>query len=124
MPATPSENSILTLEIRGVGHVVSFKNSKIMITKGKGGRPLPRPMLITKGEYKVQMQKIVESFVSQLLCASRTVNGATGTAQWRRSLIALSMPADDSLNDIPEIHLYVKRVEIGEEGADVEIQEI
>lgn len=124
MEANHSSEPILILEIKGLGPVVSFKNSKVLITKGKGGRPLPRPMLVTKAEYKRQMQKIVDSFVSQLLCASRTISGGTGTAQWRRSLIVLSLPADDSLNDLPEIHLKVERVEKGDEGALIEIQRI
>lgn len=114
----------MTLEIKGVGPVVSFKNSKVMITKGKGGKPLPRPMLVTKAEFKRQMQKIVESFVSQLLCASQTTDGGMGTVQLRRSLTALSMPADDSLNDIQEIHLYLERVDEGQEGALIQIQRI
>lgn len=124
MPQNLSSEPILTLEIKGLGPVVSFKNSKVLIAKGKGGRPLPRPMLVTKAEYKRQMQKIVESFVSQLLCASQTMPSGTGTARWRRSLIVLSLPADDSLNDVPEIHLNVEYVDKGEEGALIQIQRI
>lgn len=124
MQANPSSEPILTLEIKGVGPVVSFKNSKVLITKGRGGRPLPKPLLVTKAEYKHQMRKIVESFASQLLCACQTANGGMGTARLRRSLIALLLPADDSLNDIPEIHLKVERVDEGQEGALIEIQRI
>lgn len=120
-----SSNEILTLEIRGLGPVVSFKNSKVLLVKNpKTGEPLKRPMLVTKGSYKKQMRKIVESFVAQLLCASQTVNGGTGTAQLRRYLTASLLPADDSLSDIPEFHVYTEYVEEGQEGAIIEIQRI
>jgi hypothetical protein len=129
MPSSPAiqpfENGILTLEIRGLGPVVSFKNSKVLLVKNpKTGEPLKRPMLVTKGEYKKQMRKIVESFVLQLLCASQTIIDGTGTALLRRSLIASLLPEDDSLNEIPEFHVYVERVEEGQEGALIEIQRI
>lgn len=120
-----SSNETLILEIRGLGPVVSFKNSKVLLVKNpKTGEPLKRPMLVTKGEYKKQMQKIVDAFVSQLLCASQTINGGTGTALLRRSLTALLLPADDSLSDIPEFHVYTEYVEEGQEGALIEIQRI
>jgi hypothetical protein len=125
MPQNQSSNAILTLEIRGLGPVVSFKNQKVLITKNpKTKQPLDRPMLVTKGEYKKQMRKIVDAFVSQLLCASQTINGGTGTARLRQSLIASLLPEDDSLTDCPELHVYVEYVEPGEEGALIEIQRI
>jgi hypothetical protein len=126
MPANPSSVPIplLWLEIRNLGPVVSFKNSKVLIAKGAGGKPLPRPLLVTKGEYKKQMEKIVQSFVSQLFLKSQTKDDVTGTALFPPSSIALLMPADDSLNDIPEIHLHTEHVPVGEEGADIIIEKL
>lgn len=114
----------LKIQVRGLGPIVSFKNSKVLIAKGPGGRPLPRPLLITKGEYKKQMQAITDAIESQSLCEFQTRFGETVTAPSLRSLIASSLPEDDSLNHIPEMHIYTERVEAGQEGVDITIERL
>lgn len=124
MPAPISSNSMLRLTISGLGHVVSFKNQKVLITKGPGGRPLRRPLLVTKGSYKKQMVAIVKSFESQLFSKSRTTAVETGTEPLPPSSIALLLPGDDSVSHIPELHVYVERVEVGDEGAEIIIEKL
>lgn len=124
-PIMNESPKVLRLEIRGLNHISSFKNSKVLITKNSfTGQPLEKPLLVTKGEYKKQMAKIVEAFLSQLLCAYQTAKEETGTALSRQYWIALSLPEDDSLNFVPEIHLHLERVPEGEEGALIEIEKL
>jgi hypothetical protein len=112
----------LKLEVKGI--VPSFKNNKILITKGPSGKPLERPLLITKPEYQKKMAEITESFVLQLLSAFRTDSGGTLTGCSLRSAIALSMPADDCWTQIPEIHLKAELCEPGQEGASIMIERL
>lgn len=119
-----NESPKVRLEIRGVKHIVSYKNSKVLITKTPQGRPLDRPLLVTKGEYKKQMNRIVDAFVAQLLCAYQTAKEETGTALSLPFWIASSLPGDDSLTDIPEIHMTVEYVPEGDEGALIEIERL
>lgn len=117
--ATPSR---LVLEVKGI--VVSFKNSKILIAKGRNGRPLPRPLLITKPELQKRMEEITESFVSQLLSAFPTGDGATLTGHSLRSAIASCTPADDCWTCLPEIHLKAELCAPGQEGATVILERL
>jgi hypothetical protein len=121
-PELFSKPTPLTLEI--IGLIPSFKNHKMIITKGPGGRPLPRPLLITKPEYQERMKQITESFVLQLLSAFRTDSGETLTGCSLRSAIALCMPADDCWTQIPEIHLKAELCEPGEVGATILIERL
>jgi hypothetical protein len=112
----------LVLEVKG--SVPSFKNSKMLVTRGPHGRPLPRPMLVTKPEYQKRMSEIEESFVLQLLSAFRTEEGQTLTGSSLRCAIALSVPADDCWLMIPEIHIRGELCLPGQEGATVTIERI
>lgn len=111
--ATPTSRSVLKLSIKGLGHVPSFKNSK-MLTRGK---------LITKPERQQWMENATRLIESQLRCLSATEGTGTQTVRSLLSSIALCGPFDDSVAWIPEIHIRVKRVS-QDEGAIVEIEEM
>ena len=112
--------SRVVLEVKG--SIPPFKNSKVIVAKGRNGQPLPRPFLVTKAEYAQRMKEITESFRLQLLCAFQTSEGKTATGCSLLSLIAFSMPADDSWSHIPDIRVTARLCEAGEvEGATVTI---
>lgn len=110
------------LELKG--SIPSFKNNKILITKGPKGRPLDRPLLITKPEYQKRMAEIVESFVCQLLSAFQTADGKTLTGCSLRSAIALSTPGDDAWTWVPEITIKGVLCAPGQEGASILIERL
>lgn len=114
--------SRVVLQVSGI--VPSFKNNKILIAKGRNGRPLPRPLMITKPEFQKRMQEITESFVLQLLSAFQTSDGATLTGCSLRSAIASSTPADDCWTMLPEIHLSAELCEPGQEGATIILERL
>lgn len=114
--------SPLVLQIKG--SIPSFKNNKMLIVKGPSGRPLPRPLLITKPELQKRMQEIEDSFVSQLLCAFRTEDGKTLTGSSLQSVIALSVPADDCWMQLPEIHIRGELCPPGQEGATITLERL
>lgn len=105
-------------------HIPSFKNSKRWLTKLPNGKPLRRPLLITSPEFQDWMEKAVASIESQLLSLCQT--GEDGIQQVRSKLFAMcwSMPADDSVNDLPEGSWKVVRVPPGEEGASIVIERL
>jgi hypothetical protein len=112
----------LTLTAKGI--IPSLKNNKVLIARGRNGKPLPRPLLITKPEYKEKMEKITESFRLQLLSAFRTESGETLTGCSLLSAIASALPEDDAWTHIPEIHIRAELCEDGEEGCDITIKRI
>lgn len=103
----------IELEIKGLGHVPSFKNSK-MLTRGR---------LITDPKKQRWMERAIRLIASQWRYASLIVGGATSTGRSRRSLTVL-LPQDDSWQWIPEIHCRAARVGKGEEGAKITIERI
>jgi hypothetical protein len=118
----------LKLEIRGCGHIVSFKNTKMIlpaqIEKGTG-RVLRRAMLITDPKKQILMRQYEACIESALYSAFQTAGGETGTGQSLLSWIASCVFVDDSLDQIPESDGYrVERVEKGDEGAVIEITRI
>jgi hypothetical protein len=115
--------SRITLEVSGQSHVPSFKNSKLLITQNRGRR-LPRPLLITKPEYKKWMEACVELFVSQLRLEFQTRGIAIRTGPQALCLIASSLPLDDSFKWIGEMCVKPHRVSKGSEGATITIERI
>lgn len=129
--ATAASSNPLVLELKGIPvesdkakpgsppnfHVPSMKNNKVWMTKLPNGKPLQRPMLITKPSYQKWMQQAVASLVSQCISACRTGSGATPPAPSKLSAMLSRLPSDDSVNDFQEIHLTVERVNPGQEGA-------
>lgn len=107
----PNATSTIRLVVRGLGHVPSFKNSK-MLTRGK---------LITNPKRQKWMQQCTDSLSSQLLCAYRISEGGMQTGRSLHSWTALFLPPDDTVHHIPEIHIEVEVVPKGEEGANIEI---
>jgi len=101
------------IEIKGLGHVPSFKNSK-MIARGR---------LITLPKRQKWMERAIRLIASQLRYASVIAGGATSTGRSPLSL-TVSLPLDDSCDWIPEIRVVRQRVPAGQEGARVIIERI
>lgn len=110
----------LVLEV--TGNIPPFKNSKVIVAKGRNGQPLPRPFLVTKAEYAKRMKEITESLRLQLIYAYQISGGKTQTGCSLVSWIACSTPADDAWRFIPEIRVTARLCQPGEvEGATVTI---
>lgn len=106
--STGSTSSRVKLVVRGLGHVPALKNSFHAIVKPENR------------EWKRRCVKLLES---QLLCGSVTIESATQMPRSRRSSIAL-LPSDDCWQVIPEISIKSIKVQPGEEGADIQIEEL
>lgn len=104
----------LSLEIQGLGHVPSFKNGK-MIARGK---------LITMPARQKWMDRAIQSIEFQLRSAIQINTGEIQTEQQLRSLIASSVPLDDSRQWIAEIHVKWIDVAKGKEGAFITIEPV
>jgi hypothetical protein len=109
----------IVLVVKGLSHVPSKKNSKMMITRGPKGFPLKTPRLITKPEYQRWIERCIRNFVSQLSSLSQT--GGAGMLMVPRvhSPMHWSNLFDDSVDWIPEWSIKVERVLEGMEGAIV-----
>ncbi len=104
----------MLLKIRNCGHIVSFKNSK-MIARGR---------LMTSPIKQKAMDSYTRAIESELCSAFRTTAGETqmghSLAYWIRSYV----PQDDSVQWVPQISIEVLRVGKGEEGADITIERL
>lgn len=105
------------LEVSNLGHVPSFKNNKIIFRDKRTGRL----RLITKPEYQKWMAACIQSFMSQLYSISQTIGDETLTGPQRRSLIALSLPLDDSVQWITQLQINVQKVPKDSEGAVITV---
>jgi len=105
---------MIHLVVQGRGHIGNFKNCKACW----------RNMLITVPRAKNQMQSIEKDFVSQLTSLYQTTEDETQTGQSIQSWIASSMPLDDSVREIAEIVVRVKRAPKGNEGAIIKLENI
>lgn len=110
---TPTSPNIITLEIKGLGHVPSFKNMKRIC----GNR------LITNPKAKKTMDRIKASFALQLRSAFQTTGFATSTVDLQQFLTAC-VPRDDCWQVIPEITVRAVKVPKGQEGAVITIERI
>jgi hypothetical protein len=104
----------LEIYIRGVGHIPSFKNSK-MLTRGK---------IITKPAYQKQMKLITDAIESQLRSALAMRGIGTTTGPIPPSRIASLLPLDDSRKWVTESYTNTRLVSKGNEGADITIERI
>jgi len=104
----------IILAVRNQGHVPSFKNNKMLV----------RGRLITDPKKQKWMQRCIQSFESQLFLLTRTTAAGTLTDNSLRSLIASSLPLDDSHQWIPEIKIEAVQLEMGHEGAVIIIEPI
>ena len=103
----------VSLSVSKMQHIPSFKNKKRAIKDSKTGAM----RTLTEPDAKAWMQKCIDSFVYQLNCMYRTREIETLTERCPLCWIAAGMPSDDSVNHIREIHVYVKTVTPGNEGA-------
>ena len=109
----------LTLEIKGMSNIKSFKNNKRAILDQRTGKM----RTLTEPETKQWMDMVTRSFVSQLLSGIPTTGDATSMGDYLRSLIAL-LPQDDCWKIISEISVKGIKVKPGQEGAIITIERI
>lgn len=104
----------LVIEIRGIGHVPSFKTGKKATwSRNAQGRIIAQP--VTKREHRAWMKQCVSSIVSELFSVLPTIGAAIQTGVQARSLIAL-LPPDDNWRVIPDLQVTSEKVEKGQEG--------
>jgi hypothetical protein len=103
--------STITLHVKGQGHVVSKKNSK-MITHGR---------LITKPDYQHWTRRVLADLESQCWPIIQTCEGATSMERVQQFLTC-SLPCDDNWQVVPELILKGKLVPKGMEGAEILIE--
>jgi len=106
----------LTIEIKGLGHVPAFKNKKIIV----GGK---QKRLITAPKARKWMESAQKLMYSQLKSKFQTTGGAISTVPWQRFAMS-SWPPDDNCKVITTIHVSVKKVPKGDEGATIWIEKI
>lgn len=106
----------ITLTLANLGHVPSFKNSKMILWRQK--RIMTAPVM------QHWMQSAVLSIESQLRSEFQTRGIATTTAPIPLSLIASLLPLDDSRKWSPEFSVCTRIVSTGSEGAEIVIERI
>lgn len=106
--------SRIKLNVKGLGHVPSFKNKK-MLTRGR---------LITNPENQKWMSACEAAFVSQLLSEYQTKETGMPMVRSLRSWIACVMPLNDSVRSVRKVTIEVEDVAPGEEGATIEIEQL
>jgi hypothetical protein len=106
----------IVLQVKGLGHVPSFKNTKMM-TRGR---------LITDPAKQKWMDRCIQSFVSQLCSLSQTEGSVMRTERCQQYAMSLLAQFDDSLDWICEIKIvaHPRIVAKGTEGAIVILEEI
>jgi hypothetical protein len=104
----------ITLKVEGLGHVPAMKNNK-MLTSGK---------LITNPKRQKWMKLCQASFESQLISLYQTSAEGMQMGRSLRSWIALHIPLDDAVSQIPEIYVTSHQVPKGQEGAVITIERI
>lgn len=96
------------------GPIPSFKNRKRI--RGK--------RLVLDRDVAKRKASLTRAFESALRFWSQTAASATATGCSPPSLIALSMPFDDSLNWIPEASFNLQMVPKGREGVTLVIEKL
>ena len=104
----------IKLEIKGLGHVPSFKNNK-MLTRGR---------LITNPKRQKWMDQCIQLIESQLNFRIPINEDGTLMGQQVLSWIACNVPLDDSRQWIPELHISSRSCDKGEEGATILIERL
>ena len=108
----------LVLVVKELGHVPSFKNTKAIAFN----RRTRKRFIRTDPKKKDWMERCIRNFEFQLSSAFPTGGAGTVMEPPARSSIASSLPLDDSLAWIPELHVVCERVAPGEEGAAIIIE--
>jgi hypothetical protein len=109
-PSDPACSPSIHLTIRGLGHVPSFKNSRVLF--------------LTNPRNRVWMEWCQDRFESQFASACPTGVAGMPMAPCPQSWIRFVVPLDDSVDWIPELHVLVERVKKGDEGADILIERL
>lgn len=104
----------ICLEIKGLGHVPSFKNNK-MLARGR---------LITNPVNQKWMDRCVRSFESQLVSLYQTREDGMRTGRSLQSWIASVLPLDDSVREIIQQEVIVTHTTKEWEGAIINITTI
>lgn len=112
MPQNPP--SKLTLEIKGLGHVPSFKNRKRICGK----------RLVVQKDIGERMDRMVRALEFALLSSFRTTVEGTWTAQQLRSWMRSFVPEDDCWKFVAEVHLTSAKCMKGQEGCVITIERI
>ena len=118
--SAPGDGKSLRLSIRGLSHVISFKNRKRAILDRNTGKM----RTLTEPKAAKWMKACIELFESRLFSEYLTSADGMRTGRSLRSWIASYTPASDSVNAITEINVKVERVPVGEEGADILIERL
>lgn len=113
MSIYPKDINPLVIDVRGIGHVPAFKNKKIICGK----------RLITAPKARKWMESAQKLMYSQLKSKFQTTEDETSTVPWQLSAMS-SWPSDDNCKVITEIHVLVKKVPKGDEGATIYIEKI
>lgn len=116
MQATPS----LSITLQSLGHVPSFKNKKRVFTNKKIGKSF----IGTRGDVKQWMEKAIRNIELQLRSHFLTTVGVTSTERLQPSLIASSVPLDDSRQWISELRILAVETNAGEENHEIIIERI
>ena len=103
----------IRLVVRGLGAVISFKNTK-MLTKGK---------LITDPKKQEWMRRCVQSFVSQFISLCQTDDSGIYPECLKQYAIA-SLPLDDNWQELEIGRASCALTEKGNEGATIIIERI
>lgn len=109
-----SESTKIILELRGLGHVPSFKNKKRICGK----------RLVTEQKTAQWMEQAAEIIASQLHSLSLTSETGTAMECSLRSWILTSLPLDDSLAWIGTLSVNWQRTHKGNEGANITIEQL
>lgn len=104
----------IAIHIRGLGHVPSHKNRKMICRK----------RLITAPKYKARMDAIILSIESQLLGLYRTRGEEITTECSLPHWIVSYLPLDDSLDWMPHQAQSVEYVSKGQEGCNILIERL
>lgn len=136
----PESRFKVTLQVKGMGAIRSFKNAKrsfawidtkfrppeSMVHNGAVWlkkstiRLMARPM--TEKEVKAWMEKVTDLFESQLRSALATSGFTIQTAACPRSLIATLLPLNDCWTSFREVTVKSELCAPGDEGAEIVIE--
>lgn len=119
-PGMPPRQEPIKLVVITRDNVPSFKNSKRSILDRNSGKQ----RTLTPGKMKKRMDLLEQRIVSALLSSSRIGEGETAL-EWRRRLLTVSLGlCDDSLKVVPEFSFGVRYVQPGQEGVEIEIEQL
>jgi len=108
---------LLKLVVQGIGHVPSFKNSKMIVTR-------PKVRLMTKPVHQLWMRRCEAALESAFVSLYQTTETGTPMVRSLRSWIACVAPLNDSVKAIPGQEIEVVHVPPGQEGFELTIEKV